>query len=138
MGKIPWRRKWQPTPVFLPGESHGLRSLVGYNPLGHNESDTTEHAHTHTHTHTTGSSFFLFLSASPSCDSSKPCPTWPSTTTNRRLRSAGSRGPHPISARLLPPRLPLDFSLASLTSCSSAGILPFIHWTRIFGLSGSG
>ena len=31
--KIPWRRKWQPTPVFLPGESHGQRSLVGYSPL---------------------------------------------------------------------------------------------------------
>ena len=29
MGKIPWRRKWQPTPVFLPGESHGQRNLVG-------------------------------------------------------------------------------------------------------------
>ena len=32
--KIPWRRKWQPTPVFLPGESHGWRSLVGYSPRG--------------------------------------------------------------------------------------------------------
>ena len=32
VGKIPWRRKWHPTPVFLPGESHGWRSLVGYNP----------------------------------------------------------------------------------------------------------
>ena len=32
VGKIPWRRKWQPTPVFLPGESHGQRSLVGYSP----------------------------------------------------------------------------------------------------------
>ena len=30
--KIPWRRSWQPTPVFLPGESHGQRSLAGYNP----------------------------------------------------------------------------------------------------------
>ena len=30
--KIPWRRKWQPTPVFLPGKNHGQRSLVGYNP----------------------------------------------------------------------------------------------------------
>ena len=30
----PWRRKWQPTPVFLPGKSHGQRSVVGYNPLG--------------------------------------------------------------------------------------------------------
>ena len=41
--KIPWRRKWQPTPVFLPGESHGRRNLVGYiSPWGHKESDTTE------------------------------------------------------------------------------------------------
>ena len=42
VGKIPWRRKWQPTPVFLPGESHGWRSLVGYSPWGRKESDTTE------------------------------------------------------------------------------------------------
>ena len=34
-GKIPWRRAWKPTPVFLPGESLGLRSLVGYSPWGH-------------------------------------------------------------------------------------------------------
>ena len=34
VGKIPWRRAWQPTPVFLPGESHGQRSLEGYHPLG--------------------------------------------------------------------------------------------------------
>ena len=40
--KIPWRRTWQPTPVFLPGESHGQRSLEGYSPWGHRESDTTE------------------------------------------------------------------------------------------------
>ena len=38
----PWRREWQPTPVFLPGESYGQRSLVGYSPRGHKESDTTE------------------------------------------------------------------------------------------------
>ena len=42
---IPWRRKWQPTPVFLPGESHGGRSLVGYSPWGCKESDTTELLH---------------------------------------------------------------------------------------------
>ena len=40
--KIPWRRAWQPTSVFLPGESYGQRSLEGYSPLGHKESDTTE------------------------------------------------------------------------------------------------
>ena len=37
-----WRRKWQPAPVFLPGESHGQRSLVGCSPWGRTESDTTE------------------------------------------------------------------------------------------------
>ena len=42
VGKIPWGRKWQPTPVFLPGESHGQRSLVGSSPSGHKESDMTE------------------------------------------------------------------------------------------------
>ena len=42
VGKIPWRRVWQPTPVFLPGEFHGQRSLEGYSPVGCKESDTTE------------------------------------------------------------------------------------------------
>ena len=60
VGKIPWRRKWQPPPVFLPGQSHGQRSLVGYSPWGHKESDMneeTKHAHNisqakwHTHQH---------------------------------------------------------------------------------------
>ena len=43
IGKTPWRRKWQPTLVFLPGEFHGQRSLVGYSPWGHKESNRTEH-----------------------------------------------------------------------------------------------
>ena len=47
VGKIPWRRKWQPAPVFLPGESHGQRSLAGYSPWGHKESDMTEHSQIH-------------------------------------------------------------------------------------------
>ena len=42
VGKIPWRRKWHPTPVFLPGESRGQRSLPGYSPGGHKGSDMTE------------------------------------------------------------------------------------------------
>ena len=45
IGKIPWRRKWQPTPVFLPGESHGKWSLAGYSPWGCRESDMTEQFH---------------------------------------------------------------------------------------------
>ena len=40
--KIPWRREWQPTLVFLPGKSHGQRSLAGYSPWGRKKSDTTE------------------------------------------------------------------------------------------------
>ena len=40
--EIPWRRKWQPTPVVLPGKSHGQRSLVGYSPWCHKELDMTE------------------------------------------------------------------------------------------------
>ena len=40
--KIPWRREWQPTPVFLPGEFHEQRSLAGYSPWGHKELDTSE------------------------------------------------------------------------------------------------
>ena len=42
VGKIPWRREWPPTPVLLPGEFHGQRSLVGYSPLGCEHSDMTE------------------------------------------------------------------------------------------------
>ena len=45
VGKIPWRRKWQPTPVLLPGKSHGWRSLVGYSPWSRKESDATERLH---------------------------------------------------------------------------------------------
>ena len=58
VGKIPWSRKWHPTPEFLPGNFHGQGSLVGYSPWGYKELDdwVTEHAHacmcTHAHTHT--------------------------------------------------------------------------------------
>ena len=50
---IPWRRKWQPTPVLLPEKSHGWRSLVGYSPWGHKELDMIKPLHF---------SFFLSLS----------------------------------------------------------------------------
>ena len=45
VGKIPWRRKWHPTPVLFPGKSHGQRSVVGYGLWGRKESDTTERLH---------------------------------------------------------------------------------------------
>ena len=49
-----WRREWQPTPVVLPGESHGRRSLVGYSPRGCKESDMTERLNFHLHITITG------------------------------------------------------------------------------------
>ena len=48
VGKIPWRRKWQHAPIFLPGKLRGQRSLAGYSPWGRKESGTTERAYTHT------------------------------------------------------------------------------------------
>ena len=50
VGKIPWRRKWQPTPGLLPGESHGQRSLTGFSPWDRQESDTTELTYIHSTT----------------------------------------------------------------------------------------
>ena len=61
VGKIPWSRKWQPTPVFLPGKAHGLRSQVGYSPWGCKVLDMTEHACTHTQTHTHPPALFPLL-----------------------------------------------------------------------------
>ena len=51
---LDWEDQWQPTPIFLPGKSHGQRILAGYSPWGHKELDMNEHAclcvHPHTHT----------------------------------------------------------------------------------------
>ena len=47
LGRFPWRRKWQSTPVLLPGKSLGQRSLVGYSPWGRKELDMTELLHVH-------------------------------------------------------------------------------------------
>ena len=51
VGKLPWKRKWQLTPVLLPGESHAERIPAGYNPEGLKEWNMTEHTHARTHTH---------------------------------------------------------------------------------------
>ena len=51
----PWKKKWQHTPVFLPGKVHGQRSLAGYRPWGRKESDTTEQLTVHD-----GESYFFF------------------------------------------------------------------------------
>ena len=60
VGKIPWRRAWQPTPVFLPGESHGLRSLANHSPRGCKKLDTTDMTE-----HTAQSFYYLCLGNNP-------------------------------------------------------------------------
>ena len=64
-GRFPWRRKWQLTAVFLPGKSHGQRSLAGYSPWGHRESDMTERLSTRTHTHQISSPLFVKVQDDP-------------------------------------------------------------------------
>ena len=62
--KICWRRKWNPTLVFLPGESSGQRSLVGYSQRGHRELDTSEQLNTHPLTTSKATAFPTFLTGS--------------------------------------------------------------------------
>ena len=77
-GRFPWRRKWQPTPVFLPGKFHGQRSLVGYNPRGHKEPDTTEHTHCCSFAQSGPPLCNPMDSITPLCPSSSP-KVWPSS-----------------------------------------------------------
>ena len=62
---------WQPTPVFLPGKSHGLRSLVGYSPWGRKESDTTEQLHFHFSLSFSCEAFPFLLSLSDCCQATQ-------------------------------------------------------------------
>ena len=84
VGKILWRRKWQPTVVLLSGKSHGRRSLVGYSPWGCKQSDTTEQLHFHLFSRSfSGSSAVKDLSA---CDAGNTgsIPPWVSNIPWRR------------------------------------------------------
>ena len=84
--KIPWRREWLPTPVILPGESHGQRSLGGYSPWSHTESDVTEQLNTEGHSYYPLSDskleLFLFSSEHPLLGRQLPARP-PSTPPNR-------------------------------------------------------
>ena len=64
IGKIPWRRAWQPIPIFLPGDSHGQRSLGGCSLVGHKELDTTEatqHAGMHANNSKLSDSYYCYF-----------------------------------------------------------------------------
>ena len=110
IGKFLWRKEWQLTPVFLPGEFHGQRSLAGYSlwglqRVGH---DWATHTHTHTHTHTKPqranrhfltSSLLLAFIVKPNlqCHPRRTCPSNP--TTFAAHPSAGWAPRLPISDR---------------------------------------
>ena len=66
-GETPWRRKWQPTPVFLPGKFHGQRNVAGYSPWGGKETATTEHISTNGETMETVRDF-IFLDSKITVD----------------------------------------------------------------------
>ena len=66
LGKIPWRREWLPTPVFLPGEFLGQRSLVGYGPWGHSQARLSN-CHFFTYNFTE----FYYVKANELCDKSR-------------------------------------------------------------------
>ena len=96
--KIPWRSSWPPTPVFLPGESHGRRSQGGYSPWGCKESNTTVHTHTHEATDFT----FLHPKCKTHCSAPPPHPVH---TLAHPLASLRQMPALSSSARLLPGNL---------------------------------
>ena len=109
--KMPWTREWQPTPVFLTGESHGQRSLVAVVHGGHKKSDMTgrlTHTHTHTHIHL----FFRVGTEAQRNQTTRPRPWW---------QNWGSQ---------LGPWLCSGLWYASLASCCD-------HWTKYWGLGPS-
>ena len=92
VGKIPWRREWQPTPIFLPGESHGQRNLAGYSPWGRrrvrHDLETKQQQGCSTKS--------TYLQAFPTCGPS-PCPLLlplgpPSILPSPSIRSGSRRG----------------------------------------------
>ena len=85
-----WSRKWQHILIFLPGKSHGQRSLVGYSPWGCKGSDMTEHVCTHTHTHAHTHTYVtvcICYSQTPSPSLPYPTPSWQSQICALYLRS---------------------------------------------------
>ena len=99
-GKIPWGRTWHPTPVFLPGESLGQRSLVGYSPCGCQDSDTAERLNTQpsprcTPHHTRHSATELLLWISSGARFSKERKDWKALESSPNQPPSGAALPRP-------------------------------------------
>ena len=147
VGKIPWRKIWQPTSVFLSGKSHEQRTLAGYSPWGHKESDTTVCKHTHTHTHTcawyctvlpalsqltpyaqTYSCYFISRTLSPSSIQS---PGWKVNGKERTLLKYH----HPVTPGMMscppPQRIETSTKVVKLGSCINLPNLLTIQSPRV-------
>ena len=135
VGKIPWRRVWQPTPVFLPGESHGQRSLVGCSPWCRKESDTTdvtEHACTLYFHH------MLTLTNATGLLSGLPGQVSPAPVTFLQFQSPAlfhGRGPRlsGVGCPLQPPYLSLTPPHFLTWSCLTLQPLPVVLSVRSAG-----
>ena len=136
VGKIPWRRKWQPTPILWPGKFHGRRSPVGYSPWGHKELDTTERLH---------------FTADKKLGLSRWggfAPGWisPGGSSEARgpLREAyGRSAPGPCRERSAPPQTPRQWSQVSGVSIAPGnahfvGSWVPIDWHPVSGAEGCG
>ena len=100
VGKIPWRREWQPTPVVLPGKTHGPMSLEGYSPWGHKELDTTEWLKQQTTTQIAFNCNLWFVSGDPL---RKTVTSLPRTWVISHFQSGSSGHPPPKGPPLLSP-----------------------------------
>ena len=135
-GKIPWRRAWQPTPVLLPGESHGQRSLAGYSPWGPKESDMTE-ATQHAHIGDVNPSYdqiTILESNQHSLEYAERDPEGMSTRRGRRRRRRGGRGRRRWGRRqrkgrkrriLSPPKI--EFHSSQEYTCITKFIFHYYH-----------
>ena len=127
VGKVSRRRKWQPTPVFLPGTSHGQRSLAGYSPWGCEESDM----HTHTQPKCTPSAHTHIPSTRSDWCSVSTCVVW----LARTCMLPANRWPLPALLLAPPPATPLLLALATgmfpavadISASTSFHLLPLSH-----------
>ena len=120
-----WRRHWQPTPVLLPGKSHGWRSLVGCSPWGHEESDTTERLHFHFSLSCiregNGNPLQCSCLENPRDDGARWAAVSGVAQSRTRLKRLSSSSSSSIlRPTLAPPASPREFSALSLSSFSLA------------------
>ena len=139
--KIPWKRKWQPTPVFLPGKPHGQRSLVGYSPWDHKELAKTEPLISHTSTlkseRSLTSLFLLCNNCAEPCSCLHSPEPWTLSPTWRDWCAVPSI-PSPCPGICLPKKAIRHDCRASLICFYSFGnqthVLPVVKYVQFYTL----